>query len=204
MSGTNNGDDRPRSLSDPDVRRRRVAMLTESHIAPLTQFVEDLQARNVGEVPWFDPLDGGVKAKALFLLEKPGPMTVEPEGSGFISRDNDDPTAEAIHTFMLDAGLDRKDVVIWNVIPAWNGTRDITGPELSAGINHLGALIDLLPDLRLVMIVGRKAAKAIPHIHDRGIRVFESFHPSPIVKASNRTSWDAIPSEWSKIKPYLT
>jgi len=173
-------------------------------MSPLTRFVEDLRARNIGEVPWFDPLDGGVNAKALFLLEKPGPMTVEPNGSGFISRNNDDPTAEATHTFMRHAGLERKDVVIWNVIPAWNGTRDITAPELATGLSHLGALIDLLPDLRLVMIVGTKASKAIPYLKGRGgVRIFESYHPSPIVRASNRAKWDCIPSEWSKIKPYL-
>jgi hypothetical protein len=50
-------------------------------------------------VPDFDPLDGGVNAQVLFLLEKPGPMAAEDgkrAGSGFISRDNDDGTAEAI------------------------------------------------------------------------------------------------------------
>ena len=40
------------------------------------------------EVPDFDPLDGGVEARALFLFEKPGRMTAGQSGSGFISRDN--------------------------------------------------------------------------------------------------------------------
>jgi hypothetical protein len=35
-------------------------------------------------------------------------------GSGFISRDNDDPTAEATFHFMERAGIPRRDALIWN------------------------------------------------------------------------------------------
>jgi hypothetical protein len=48
-------------------------------------------ARRLGEVPDFDPVDGGIGARALFLLDAPGPMTSEAGkriGSGFISRFN--------------------------------------------------------------------------------------------------------------------
>jgi hypothetical protein len=77
------------------------------------------------EVPEFDSLDGGVDARVLFLFEKPGPMTAEGNGanrrvgSGFISRNNDDPTAEATFTFMRQANLPRKLTILWNVIPWW-------------------------------------------------------------------------------------
>ena len=53
----------------------------------------------------FDPRDGGIRAQALFLFEKPGPKA---NASGFISRDNDDPTAENIFRFMNQAGIPRK------------------------------------------------------------------------------------------------
>jgi hypothetical protein len=74
-------------------------MLGQSHIAKLTTYASKLREGGDVEVPDFDPLDGGGDARALFLFEKPGPMTAESgrrPGSGFISRDNDDPTAEAI------------------------------------------------------------------------------------------------------------
>jgi uracil-DNA glycosylase len=67
----------------------RAAKLTEPHVAPLTAFVEALRAEmgpGVG-LPHFDPLDGGVEAEVLYLLEAPGPRAVE---SGFISRNNPD------------------------------------------------------------------------------------------------------------------
>ncbi len=55
-----------------------------------------LRERGELEVPDFDPMDAGVEARILFLFEKPGPMTSKHKtgkrvGSGFISRDNDDP-----------------------------------------------------------------------------------------------------------------
>ena len=57
----------------------------------------------VGPVPDFDPLDGGIETRTLFLFEKPGRMTADGFarrfGSGFISRNNDDQTAEATFAF---------------------------------------------------------------------------------------------------------
>jgi hypothetical protein len=88
---------------------------------PLTSYAARLRER--GEVPEFDPCDGGTEAQLLFLFEKPGPMTSSQAGSGFIGRNNDDPTAEATFRFMQSAGIPRKLTVTWNVIPWWNGTR---------------------------------------------------------------------------------
>ena len=118
-----------------------------------------------GEVPDFDPLDGGDGAQALVLFEKPGPMTSigrgrERLGSGFISRDNDDPTAEATFHFMRKAGLERRVTTVWNMVPWWNGTRAIRADELRAGMNALDNLVVLLTNLRVVVLVGRKAGRA--------------------------------------------
>jgi len=196
-------DDAPRSMRYEDVRERRKAMLREPHMEVLTTYVERLQDRQIGFVPWFDPLDGGVNAKALFLMEKPGPMTAEPNGSSFISRNNDDPTAEAMFLFMRQAGIDKRLTVTWNVIPAWNGTIAINGKELNRGVDCVGDLMTLLPEIRVIVFVGRKAATAMPLVKPLGIAMIESYHPSPIVRASRRDEWDAIPNQWKKILPYL-
>src|SRR3954468_22227148 len=103
-------DDFPRSLRSLDVRKRRQVMLQEAHMKPLIAYVAALRTRGLGQVLDFDPLDGGVDAKVLFLFEKPGPMTAETagkkkQGSGFISRNNDDPTAKATFDFMNEAGI---------------------------------------------------------------------------------------------------
>lgn len=190
---------RPRSMRDPAVRQRRLEMLQMPHIAPLTILVEQLRLQDDAEYPYFDPLDGGIDASLLFLYEKPGPMTAtedNPKASGFISRDNDDPTAEATFSFMQQAGIPRAETVIWNVIPGWNGTRKITSAELVNGVEHFDKLLPLLTRLRGVVLVGRRAARAKSLINS--LPVFASDHPSPLVRARHPERWRRIPERWAQ------
>ncbi len=173
-------------------------MLSSPHVAPLAAYAARLRSQCGIEVADFDPLDGGVEARVLFLLEKPGPMTSPSrprrEGSGFISRDNDGATAETMRRFMLEAGLPRHDTAIWNVVPWWNGTIAITAAERTAGLLELRNLLPLLPRLHTAVLVGRTAALARPALGR--LRVLESAHPSPQVRAGYRSRWDAIPEIW--------
>jgi len=177
-------------------------------MASLRQYIAGLRTEGRGTVPDLDPLDGGTAAKALFLFEKPGPMT-EPErsgrraGSGFISRDNDDETAEATYLFMREAGLPRRLTAIWNVVPWWNGTRKVTAAELRDGVGAVRQLVTLLPNLRVVVLVGNKAARATSMLEEKNLRVVLSAHPSPVVRASRPSLWMAIPHQWASIKPLL-
>jgi len=198
-------DDYPRSMRDEGVRLRRRAMLTEPHVVPLTRFAQQLRDSSTFEVPDFDPLDGGVNARALFLLEKPGPrVSVLGGGSGFISRNNDDPSAEATFGFMDEAGIPRKATVTWNVVPWWNGTIDLTDAELEEGAASLVGLVALLPRLRVVVLVGRSAARhAAPHLRGLPVEVITSAHPSPKVRRMYPGLWSSIPTTWSLVGPYL-
>lgn len=142
-------------------------------------------------VPDFDPLDGGTAARVLFLLEKPGPG-IHP--GGFVSRDNNTPTATAIRAFMVQAGLPRSETVLWNLVPWWNGTTAVTGVERVAGLAALAGLLPLLPTLDTAVLVGRTAGTARGVLG--GLRVLASAHPSPQVRAGFRDRWDAIPGVW--------
>ncbi|MDQ2954782.1 MAG: uracil-DNA glycosylase [Pseudomonadota bacterium] len=190
-------DYRPRSMRDAGVRERRRAMLGLPHMVELTKFAAKLRSRGL-EVPDFDPLDGGVRARALFLFEKPGPMTAKAGsgkrvGSGFISRNNDDSTAEAIFDFMQQAEIARDQTILWNVIPWWNGTRAVTKSELRDGVSRVKELIDLLPNLRAIALVGKKAAEAESLLESTRLPLFNSSHPSPLVRARSPERWLAIP-----------
>ena len=175
-------------------------MLHEPHVVPLAAFVETLRrAYPALEFPDFDPLDGGVNADLLFLLEKPGPKTsAGGNGSGFISRDNDNPTAEAILAFMKEAGLARERTVIWNVVPGWNGTLRITTAELLAGLDDFKRLLPLLPKLRTIVLVGQKAQRAMALVKPLGLKILVSAHPSPQVRASQFDVWRRIPLIWAQ------
>lgn len=199
----------PRALRDPGERARRRAMLGLPHVAPLTAYARRLRGRGRGTVPDFDPLDAGIGARALFLMEKPGPMTDADAppgarlGSGFISRDNDDPTAEATFRFMLEAGIPRSKAVLWNLVPWWNGTRRVARAELANGAEAVSDLVALLPDLRAIVLVGARARQLERRISNLGYATFGSDHPSPIVRASRPERWRAIPSAWRQVGPLL-
>jgi uracil-DNA glycosylase len=176
----------PYALGSDAERERRLAMLRQPHVAQLTAFVRGVRARRRGDrVPYFDPLDGGTRAEALFLLEAPGPQVVR---TGFVSRDNPDPTARNLRGFLIEAGICRRRTALWNVVPWYIGTgeriRPATGADVAAGAAHLDRLLPLFPQLRAVVLVGRKAQSA-RHIVERltPSRAFEMLHPGNQVVA---------------------
>jgi uracil-DNA glycosylase len=171
--------DYPRSLGELE---RRLRKRYEPHVRKLNQYVDALNENHQKHnkkhfVPYFDPMDGGSKATILFLLEKPGP-----KATAFISRNNDDTTAENAFKFMQQAGIDRKETCLWNVIPAWDEKRiKFNGGDTKNGITQLGNVIRMLPKLRVIMLVGRTAQKARRYIEAEfeDIIVCESPHPAP-------------------------
>lgn len=198
----------PRALQDPAAVAHRRTMLDMSHIALLQDFAQKLRTEGRGMVPDFDPMDGGVEAGVLFLMEKPGPMTDDTAlrgrvGSGFVSRDNADPTAEAIFRFMAQAGIHRSQSILWNSVPWWNGTRTIKQGEWAAGIDRLAELMDMLPALRAVVGVGKRAERAEGLASARGLPFIPSAHPSPINRARRPELWATIPMRWAGAARYL-
>ena len=174
--------------------------LQDPHILPLERLVQKWR-RELREmdVPHFDPDDGGTRAKLLFLFEKPGPMATSKRGSGFISQDNNDPTARAVKSFLAEASIHRSQVVIWNAIPAWDGERRIRAEARRKAPQYLLELLAELPSVRVIVAVGREASKLLQKL-DSGFTsvytVVPSLHPSPINRASRYAAWSAIPHVW--------
>ena len=63
---------------------------------------------------------------------------------------------------MRDAGIARKKSVTWNVVPWWYGMRKVAPAKLREGAECAKQLAGLLPKLRAIILVGKKAAKACP------------------------------------------
>jgi uracil-DNA glycosylase len=151
-----------KSLGEPEHKLEREEMLRELEDQRLTHFVESIRKdRQCGAaVPYFDPADGGVTAECLFLLEAPGPKAVK---SGFVSRDNPDETAKNWLKLNAQAGIPRDRTLMWNIVPWYLGEnghiRAANMNDINAGWDWLLKLLALLPDLRMVVLVGRKAQK---------------------------------------------
>ncbi len=177
--------DVPKLLADPAAREARRAHLAEPHVAPLAEYVAALR-RKVGTtaaIPDFDPWDGGVRAELLFLLEAPGAKAVR---SGFISRNNPDETAKNFFELNREVGIPRGRTVSWNIVPWYIGTgtriRAAVRSDIKAGLPALEGLLALLPRLRVVVLIGRKAERAANFVSELRpeLRVFRSPHPSPL------------------------
>lgn len=192
--------DQPRTLRDKTEIERRRTLLDQPHMAELRDFARKLRNRSFGSIPDFDPLDGGENAQALFLLEKPGPRAFL---SGFISRNNNDCTAEATFRFMEQANVPRNTTLLWNVMPGWDGARKYVIGDLKIGSDVLPELLEMLPKLKVIVCVGEAARKAFSHIKIDTFPVLTSLHPSPINRASRFGEWSMIPIHWAKVLTFM-
>lgn len=182
--------DAPRGLRDPDVLADRNAMLgTAKETLPLEAWAREVEERRRAlqpgiVIPHFDPAESGVAARALLLLEAPGPKTV-PEwgGSGFISVDNDDPTAQNVWTTRNDVGL-HDHALAWNIVPWVLGRASVkpSSAELAQGAVELRGLLNVLPNLRVIVLAGQKAQQAwdahLDLIIGDQYRVIRTVHPA--------------------------
>lgn len=160
-------------------------MLSLPHMRPLTEYLERIRrVQGPGyDMPNFDPCDGGVNARALFLLEAPGRKAV---GSSFISCNNPDQTARNMNEVLRAAELNRRDVLLWNIVPWYvgdgNRIRPVTSADVAEAAPYLGELIQLLPKLRVVVLVGKKAQSARATVQRlTRVPILETHHPSPQV-----------------------
>lgn len=154
----------PKSLADPDALAARRAMAGLPHVAPIRALARRIAAERGAPVPDPDPMDGGVGARLLLLLETPGPMVLR---TGFVTRDSANGTASNLFRFLREAGITRADTLIWNAVPwvihapgALN--RAPRRAEARAAEPYLTPLLDLLPDLRVIVLAGRFAGDCAP------------------------------------------
>jgi hypothetical protein len=177
----------PRGLGIKKNLDERIAMLeTAAGVQPLRAWSADLAARRGPDtvIPDFDPADAGVNARVMLLLEAPGPKTVRQwGGSGFISSDNNDVTAENAWRARDAAGLD-KNTVAWNIVPWLLGRANVhpNVGQLGQGARELRQLLPIFTDLQCVVLCGKKAEKGwndhvAPFVGDR-YTVIPTWHPS--------------------------
>jgi hypothetical protein len=152
------------------------------HMAPINSYVDRIRAKEWA--PYVAPLHGGIHARVVTILRDPGPATRDDLGSGFICVENDDPTAEKQGVLLASAGMEASDVLPWNAYP-WYINRAPNAAELEEGVDPILDLIDLLPNLEVVLLQGgsakdswRRVRRRAPNIvQERGLTVIDTYHP---------------------------
>lgn len=173
-------------MGSPRYRADQWAHRYDPHIEPINRLVDGLGTHDhAGCPPYVAPMYRGVDAPAMAILRDPGPKAGGVAGSGFLSIENDDQTAERQFAFFAGAGIDAADVLPWNAYP-WYINRKPTRTQLTAGIEPLRHLIDLLPSLRVVLLFGADAhaawrlflARHGDLARRRSLQALRTYHPS--------------------------
>lgn len=114
-------------------------------------------------VPEFDPNNGNDDAKFLFLFEAPGAKAVK---TGYISFDNPDPSAKNFRQQLESAGIERREIAIWNTVPWYIGNKSRSSirpakhADIRSGMAYLEPIIEAMPKLRCIVLVGGAARSA--------------------------------------------
>lgn len=159
-------------------------------MSELERFVEKIrqEQRLMDEVPGFDPDIENEAAKYLLLLEAPGRMAIR---SGRVSLENKDQTASKLKEQLYKAGIDKAEIVLWNIVPWYLGDgKRITSAKFSdveLALKYLDELITKLEKLECIVLVGGAARSAHVHLsHKTSLRILSCHHPSPkVMNTSN-------------------
>ncbi|MGM1065209.1 hypothetical protein [Saccharothrix sp. Mg75] len=176
-----------RANRSPDVVRAKHARLGEPHIAPFVALADEIAAARglmPGDVPYPDPEFAGTAAQALVLLQSPGPKTAKANGSGLLSLENDDPSAERCYHQYRRAGVNWHQILHWNTVPWPTVSPYPSRKGISDARQWLPRLLALLPEIEAVLLLGSIArvewrrAATTKLIELLGVPVFVGPHPS--------------------------
>lgn len=159
----------------------RMHRIREPHVAALNALADriaDAEGLPHGHVPYVDPAQGGVRARALVLLDNPSTQAEAGTGTGMLSLDNPDHTARNCRDKYAEIGVDWNHVVHWNVCPfptanLKNGASLAT--ERARAVRWTREFVALCPELRVVVPLGRVAEDGArrARLHELGLTVLD-------------------------------
>lgn len=105
-------------MANPTFWESQVQGIHAPNVAPINRYVDELGEKQYeAKPPYVPPMYFGVTGHALGVFRDPGPRAGGEKGSGFLSVENDDPTAERMMLFCERAALDVREVTPWNAYP---------------------------------------------------------------------------------------
>lgn len=178
----------------PHVLQHRQETRYEGVVGPLNRWVDRIRVSTPESVPYFDPRAATKGADVLVLLQDPSGEAQL--GSGFISRDNNDPTAHNSTLAAEAGGLPYSTSLHWNVVPWWVANPAFAQRSLAAEARRAAPLLAELMDLletrpKVVLLLGKQAQEAWSQLLLRaspelkGLPIIAGPHPSPL--AYNKT-----------------
>jgi hypothetical protein len=179
-------------MADVAFRDAQLAQVFDPRVRVVNELCDALSLEKPGvTVPYVAPHYNAANATILSLSSNPGPRAGGDGGSGFLSRENDDPTAERMSQVFATVGLSDEHVLPWNAYPWYvhqaypNG---LPAGLLNEGLDPLKRLLELHPQIRTVVAHGGDAKRAMrqfttkkrfaPFVAERSLKVWEARHTS--------------------------
>ncbi|MEV4990191.1 uracil-DNA glycosylase [Pseudarthrobacter sp. LMD1-1-1.1] len=153
-----------RQMRDPAFKAKQFAGVHLPHVTEVNQLVESLRQSGLssggrGWVPYVAPIHGGTEAHILSILRDPGPMTHESKGSGMLCVENYDDSAALQCELLASVELTPADLTPWNTYPWYRHDQSsgLRSSQITEGLAPLGRLIELMPNLEVVLLQGGEA-----------------------------------------------
>jgi uracil-DNA glycosylase len=127
---------------------------------PINKLVERIRRDTGARVPDVDPGGPGPMARLLLVLKTPGAQGALLTGLLSPTK-NEDATARNLRKFMDIADLEEDICLFWNAVP-WDigERRSVTNGELERGAEYLSTLAGMMPEIGVVVAMGRDAQRA--------------------------------------------
>ena len=182
-------------MAELGFSQEQLAGIMDPRVRAVNAFVDQLHAQHPDRgVPYIPPHYNAAAASILVMSSNPGPQAAGTDGSGFLSRQNNDFSAARMNGVFEAVGLSDEDALPWNVCP-WDIHSDMKGrsllpPEwMQEGLEALRSLFDVCGNLRVVIAHGEDAKQAMrlftgpkyfkAFAEERDLKVFETRHTSP-------------------------
>ncbi|GAA1497589.1 hypothetical protein [Paeniglutamicibacter kerguelensis] len=148
-----------RAQLDDSFWAEQFAGLQDPHVAPINELVDRLShAKGAVRLPHAAPWHGGIHAPVLSVLNDPGEKTLVPD---FLCLRNPDRASDRQRHLMTEFDINPSDFCPWNGYP-WprENKKDLTPGEALEGGRALLEIMSLMTNLRLLLLLGRKARDA--------------------------------------------
>lgn len=171
------------------VLRRRLEIRYDGVVGPLNRWVDGVKTSTGEDVPYFDPRAALEGADVLVLLQDPSAQAQL--GSGFISIDNNDPTARNLTLAFEASGLSYSKSLLWNVVPWWVDNPAFARRSLNSEARRAAPLLTEMLGLlesrpKAVVLLGKQAQSAWSKLllgasaEVRSLPVIAAPHASPL------------------------
>lgn len=178
------------SEHSPRELAARRARTYDGEAGKLNRWIDQLRVTTGEQMPYFDPAAAMDGARVLILFQDPSQEAEE--GSGFISRHNNDQTARNAYLAAEAADLPYNVCLHWNVVP-WRVAnpekpKRTLATEAARARPFLGKLVEMLnPSPEVVIVSGLKAQAAWRNLAKDGLparlrsaTILKCPHPGPL------------------------